>query len=1774
MLKFKLCLLSLMIIGFSGCVQNSVNSTQDNNFTASFIVDEVTGSLSISDETALPEKFTLQLNACIRSHGKIETKLPSTHWVISNDKKALDRLDSDTSQQKKIPKSTNLDNKQNTIIQMTTDGNGCINWTEEYDYAYTKQSKWIVIDRYIKGISNEYPGISRIPLAINPWLQLNRYSNIQIADYRENYHLNNNNLKDRVNENGLEFLKQQKKIEQKHKVNIIIDELDLHADGSDSKDNKRILRGNIIKAKLKYSIKDIHGNLRDSQLNQGHFEIKPYLLISVKQLLENGQTKIEYIKMNENNASSLIDTRFENNLLTSLPFNWIIPFESYNSRIALYLKVIPKGATAKRINSFEGIYFIGENFRTIVSGNKKNLHLNSILGEKYRSRILHNSNNHLSVSSSLSTASLSDYNHPNECLKVIQTSTQSIESCISNKKTNGLMNGFGQAGWTIEKMNIRFFQMEKEHWLSRKISTIVETSIYDPLQSQRISHHSIDIEVIDLSTGKKEKIEKITELNGNISFNISTKQNWYKRQRYFLKIIRFLTKTKELKMEKIIAINPWDYGFTHGFEVGHSTNNKTTCLEKTDKEEMKLLFLNQKLDNLTDKQIHTIHNLFCYDPLNIPDSSTQSEETINWADIFNTFRTTLKIILRKTTITADKEFYAKFKSSKTVKRPTAQIHLFRAINKYPTYLIDNSLNREIFYNLRFKLTPRTVRHDDIAIGQQNKGPIRDGIYVFQMAVLKNDQGKFNGHKAMVQPRDAFSLNATDVNKAGTIPLFNCLKDIPNCVIKEDFIIPPTDIPIVIRDGMMKTDIRTLIRREHLLFANSKNILVFRILPADPASVICKDQTKECLMDEPESVDSYEMALDWKETIKNIKPASPHYYDIFFYTYKAPFIPSLWANWNITHELDLSFSDLQKIYSSLSDADIKQHTESKDNTVKLSDMEDIHLTVSQPDRVRQQQATEDNKNLKLLIEEQQDILKSLSDLAETADEDTKQAFKDEIKKTRENINLIARNIIQNNIVAETPELTPMPETNTPTVTPYILTENVSAKPEPVPHTPKDLNYCSGATIGNTEYLTYPDNTEQCSIDKTEKDLSQKHIFQFASTHALCTININADTPLQTSSKNCGYFNSVEKAQQSFLDDLNKQIQTINSIKKEIHSFERSLPYGPIALETTQNNTLKSNQNTKEKNTPPSMEESFQRNHYNSLAFKNKLKNMPELPLLNGDDLEEIIQSDINNISIKNEKTGAFLHALCGFWFSEFLSSKYTTADLLLDGFRKSIKKTFYYKLRGIPLFSEEDINHTVQNLNQGLKELETLYENHLTKNNLKGVIDDVHKWVNNEPEYEFDSLFHQSLYDQFHALSQTALLNNDKPSWERPGWLLSFFKSEDKEQVNNKFNAANYLTEAIEAVKTIEVRHGVIRRSKDLHPFRKCISNPSHFFGFEKKIIVGEIDNNLKYGDLKGAGGEKTTLNISEDFLMNTQRDQGSNQGFDTDIGSTLSLLTIPITLLTGFTGGLIFKAATSLFTKMSLVSSVTLISLGSMMGSARYSYRSYEGTGKRRLFSIRVSEGVELISEHTPMIIPLKKYNECLVIRPRFSAFESHIEKYDHIWNTGNKMVRSIYENIGVLLCSPGRKPNYAIHETFYYIYPNYPINGITLDPSSHRNKPFVISLRGQLEYKKFIHNLSCYVSENTTQLKNNMDCRDSRGHYEHLLSKHIEFADNLKQGFYIPKMFHLTGDSPGIYSPPIEEQERDIKANQSTLQKVFNWFSDRQFMDADIEKLVRREPK
>ena len=1939
MLKYKTIFLLFIVFAFSGCIRSKTPGPE-KECNANFVVDRVQGSLRISDETALPEKFTLQLKICsMRAAGLVDRKLPGTYWFLSLNKDLLPPkrmatkdIENDALYVKK------LDSKERPTIYLKTDGPGCLEWSETYDYAYAKESKWIVIDRYIKG--NEYTGTCKIPLAINPWLQ-SKDSNIQanqVVDYRTEYKDEYKDIlekeeKDLVEENGLDFLKKKKREELQNKVDIIVENLNFIPSDLDSQSSELSLTGNIIEANLKYLIKDINGNPTDNFIKQGDFKITAHLLhrdplseeiqaeinknidqkmqeesrnvdsslSAIKNKLEEllktknkEQDQYIYRKINKEPLDTVISADFKTYILTSDAFDWAVPLKNDQASLHLYLKIIPQGDTAKRINPFEGIYKIGQTFDNLSGQTQIALKLNETLENKYREKISQTSQDKTnSVTSNLSAVVTESSHFLKSCLENLQIDDNFLISspCIYTTLPNRRMDNYSGSGWTIKKMFLRHSQMKKENWLFRDIETTVETSVIDSA-NKPAKNKAMIIKITDLSTGETITEEKKTDRNtGDLKFTIPTRQNWYKRQRYFLKIIRFQTKeTEQLDVTKIVAINPWDYGFTHGFEVDQKI--RATCLEsqyprseiskqkyKEEEKQLQDLFAHfddilveneksktseLKKPTIKPEQEKLIQKLFCYNEGYAPPKKTD-----NWKYIFYTFADILKQA-QAGGRTLYEEFKNKFHTVKEILKPQSYVHLFRAVTKYPTYLIDHSLGRSIYYNTRFKLSPRVVRYDDITRGMQNKGPLRDGIYTLRLMIVKNDQGRVNGREAMVQAFNGeFSFPVPGGETAGTNPLYSCpsVATGTSCITLEDFIMPPTRVPVVIRDGMVKTDIPIYIDRKNFLFANSKNILVFQLQPSDPKSIICKDGMP-CAeggwtyhSDSEDSNDGWEQNIDWTQTTKKIRSAKPQDYDIYFHTYQTPIIPAEWTNWNITHEMHESYKALKKKHEALSNLNeiklesehlttlLNHSLEKYDNEERNNLPENYNhdwfaqylITQLTENKLEIQKYTQetDNSQAQEIMEKQLQsykkeidnsnrgaeyqtaLIKYIDQLldgtnAKNALQQRKQNIKEnsdlsqEEKKVEiENINeqlriieeepLMALTFLPAEVLVDKVDLNQTGSEQAESVG-QILPFEKNAALEGFSSYSQDAdsdvqNSSPSACVGvghiskGQDYLkdNCPLSPEAVVLleGEPEEDLSQKHIENFASQNALCTIGINNSDILP---KSCGVdLDSAGITQSRFLEDLNHQIAIINKVKEDIKLAEQNRRKGRFSI-------LKTGRLQKQEPVH-SMSEVFQKESESSWGFANKLKDMPALTQLEPEDLENIIKLASTNleydnkgiIDITDNKTGAFLHSLCGFWFKDFVSQKYSSMELLKDGLRKVIKESFHYQARvfSTPFSDNEDrktdnkaddsgpqniqeqitenLDHILQYSTEDdetlstLKKFKTDFTNTVQNRHKIGAIDDFHetknllKWANEETNFS-TSDFDLSLEESLEKILKETPFHYHSPSWSN--------QTEVAHQ-EELFKAKSYLQEAVVAKQHSEHGNSALRKRQDEHPFRKCISNPSHFFGLEKKVIVGKMGKNLAYSE---GGGQITRLNITESFLMNTQRDQGSNQGFNTSLSSgDLAILSSGAIL--GILG-----VATSL--PPLLATATGLIAFNGLLKAGMgYDWKVYEGTGKRRWFSIAVVEGVELISERTPISIPLEKYHECLVIRPRFNAFELDSNKYEPIWNIENQAIRAIYEKTGILLCTEGKAPH-TIQEDYYYIYPDHPINAISSDARGHRNRPFAISLRGKTAYHRFKDSISCEVAETTEPIKKDMECRDTRGHYENLFSKHIEFADNLEKGFETPKLFHLTGDFPGVYSPYVEKPDRDIKDDQRWYHRVTNFFA--RYMDLDLEKIIHKEPE
>ena len=1434
-------------------------------------------------------------------------------------------------------------------------------------------------------------------------------------------------------------------------------------------------------------------------------------------LTENDDKKLLYVNDTESSTTKS-DMSFksdENVLVNTQPFRWIIRHKPASSNIYLHLKLSPKKEIADRVKPFEGIYTITHNYESINSSMDKEIGLNDRIEEKHRLIIAK-----YEAPRGLSTSK--DHKDFIDCIGDLNV-TSIADSCISEDKLDLSQDGVQIVGWDVDQLNPRHNSVEQENWLSRKIKTIATSRLRDIGQNRPIPRYSIDALITDFTTGEVRKVTiSDVDNNGNFSFNIYTKQHWYKKQRYFLKMIQFYINGK-MNVTKFITINPWDYGWTHSFQATSDNGQRITCFDPTDITEKK--HLTELLNTDNESQLQTllrqeggdyakvVNKLFCYNKTlqEFYDVNTNAPYSdynlLNLPDLFIGLKRVLTVNSQKwirdqqrrdPNISIIDSVFNQFHSVAHDPPTSMFIHLLRSITTYPEYVVDNSLNRHLKYNMSFKLTPRVVRYEDLTRGQQVKGPLRDGIYVLQLAVMKNKQERPNGASDMVshQSQDTSVTQYSTLGNNSSI--YDCDLTKPDCLTIDDFVIPPTNIPILVRDGMVRTEFKLPLRQEQFLFSDSKNFVVFRLLPADPKSV-CPPETEACtktLLNKGLH-ESY-----WQpKNIANIKPLTgdeyEKYSDMLIPTYKAPLIIKNWTNWTITHELRETFDELYEKYFlekngrtilSLSER-VNQLLPIMNATLKRSEVlsnEEWEDTVLS-NITELQESRERLANTQTLIQER------ISELFE------KRNFTDEEKALKH---------------LETAEIFHDPEK-----------EDVIKNAEKVidatfdtlktAYDVKGVN-CQPLIISESpSVVTYKGCEEE--VEEGNPDMSDVHAYHFAKENALCILNVDFDdtNPMigeMSEQKACGKTNlslgqqqttPVPVNQTSFLEHINQQIISLNKANKDISSG--SYANSVIFL----------------------AEHGFFPIYYNSPfpSTQNTIVSNTTLPELKDIDLEDIIHSGITENNFKTDKINAFTKALCGFWFDQFYQD-YTTPELLTDGFYNKAKQGLYYTLRNITDNLHQDLEMTKQS-EKVINALIEEFAQQKAQLDTTGVLENYYRWIHN-PDHPTANEFNSNLIKTF------ASILSQKP-------LKEFSQAETR-------SASSELGGIVNSYKSLPM----------VHPFNKCLNNPSHFFGFENKIVIGQLSKDSKkhkYND-----GHLEPFRITENFFMNTQRDQGANQGSESSIGLTASLLPIAAFHAAMMTVGPI--PALALLSGWQLLNVVT-----------NYSYRSYEGTGVRRLISFIVENGVPLQAEHAEIEMGLINYHSCLVIRPRFSAFQGINELA--IWKDNlDPFVRHLYERSGMLLCTKGKREK-SIKEHYYYISPSYTDqNGRTIDTNSFRNKPFAISLRGKEAYYKFKDSLSCYVTDTTEQytdeVKGNDECRFTKRRFKYLLNRRIEFADNLKDGFYHPKLLHRTGYFPGVYDDYDKNQWKEPEETSEGMEGILKALSDSQ-PDLDLTRFLKR---
>ncbi|MDE0119778.1 MAG: hypothetical protein OXM55_07210 [Bdellovibrionales bacterium] len=508
-----------------------------------------------------------------------------------------------------------------TCISIRTDSSGCLNWTEIYPYRFSNQSVWFHYERAFEG-SGSNKGIKTISLAINPWLSIDPPGSareLQLVDLRYHYISKKGKLisleeshisecrscslgkkkrdcdicqkKQRSLSHVISYFAQKTK-----RPRLWVNRLTSHINQqlislkSDKEEHLEIFKkfnichsvnddncdfsGRLFKVRLHIPLYIQVKNYRDENeylpLIHGNYSIKVFLF------LRNENSSIENITLHRDIgviSSTLEGSSQENSLVSE--FYLHIPYEHYNLPAFLGVQVQPEGNLKSSILPFSAVFPFEGQLKSIIGS--KNLVLDRAVMPFYNQN----------PAQDFLTANYVFY----DSLGVIENPSESV--------------GWRRAGWDVKLNRFRFSSVDVEENrcptpIGRTVRYVGEVCIIDPLTDEVVPSSPLTIHRQNISfssdnqpqEGKLFKISKINDSSSDESFlekhlgsdykTVSFKgkedplitdtsgclqwvddisHQWYNREKYFVRKMIFSQDNLGFVGDRIIAINPWQWGF-------------------------------------------------------------------------------------------------------------------------------------------------------------------------------------------------------------------------------------------------------------------------------------------------------------------------------------------------------------------------------------------------------------------------------------------------------------------------------------------------------------------------------------------------------------------------------------------------------------------------------------------------------------------------------------------------------------------------------------------------------------------------------------------------------------------------------------------------------------------------------------------------------------------------------------------------------------------------------------------------------------------------------------------------------------------------------------------------------------------------------------------------------------------------------------------------------------------------------------------------------------
>ncbi len=1387
---------------------------------SSFILDEILGQVVETQVNGLPQEIKISYKACFRDFVHQDNSLPNTGFrvhLFESVKHLKKGSDQKCSESRVFLFSDKL---ETSCLQMRTDASGCLNWTEIYPYKWISESVWFRYGRAFEG-TGVNKGLSLVSMAVNPWLSADpsgSATQLQFMDLRynslEKIQLIQTKKKDisacslcrKGEKSDSCFLCEQKQnslsyvIENFEKIvkrpqlwlnniSLNINQEYFHFKNPTSKQKEilrklRVCHGEIktdcdstgrffkvqLKMPLKIRVRNYRGEVELLPLIQGEYSIQPYFLLK--------DDKERYWSLHRDTGFLLLslDGGSSENQLTA-EFYLHIPYENLGLPALLGLKIRTAGKLKPFLLPFDGLFSFPNTLKSIHGRNS--LSLNREVASFYEK----NPANLSFIDKSLN----------------IQRRTKDEEKEKGSEEDSQIR--FTRAKWVIELKRMRFVEVgfaenKCPSPVERHVRYVGEVCIKDPLTGDYVSNTKIKIsrQIIEFSKDGRPTGGAITEVSlsppetnreGCLQWFDEIPHKWYDRQRYYIRRMIFSQDDWGFQGEKILAINPWHWGFIFYQDV-------TELISDLNQEGKRVPIYSQVLDQHVSSYIRV---------------NPSREE-----------------------------------------KPQIFLHDFRSLFIEPIYAIDRWLGINIFHNIMLLFKVRIDRPDGMAIGLGGQRPsamdIRRGYYLVRFILLKSHVEEQGGQGNQVQNLESFlktyqnSLNQSwNTNEGWKMGRSNG-SDSGQMMNTNLEYITHFDTYVQVRDSMVNNYINFRFDLDDFIFIGSNNRIIVQLFPTDPKYYRYEEGSCKVDPEKSQFVPYKDHDLISKPFIGAFIPGDPRNWNIFKVLdgnlnlddlinndrlYKTSFI-------KLNTELDLKkliqegeknswshrlFKELQSkmISKSLRWSQKSQHA-SKNFSYVFTTLDEAIGSFLYPKK-------KDIPNGSNAISSGSNAISSGSNALPSENahllDGSRNHLADSLMKAFSLINEILIGTQQGN------------EQKTFYRIKNILLkildslESSASKTELSNQVRKQyvalLNLMEG--VASIEQIKET-NKEHRLLNTLDTENEKKYIEEIKNQHFKSNIEIPESYSISTFNMNqyakdegLKVIAMDDVSMKNFLADLNQSIQQLNLFRSEHKSKKKAQATSlsstqrevsaqglPSSTRSTLEKKFQKMPNQYEIKNSQDLEEAISTiNQYEQVFFNNfargegeslsdffqKIEKM-HLPKMSQSWLEKILVDGIHERTVDTIEVATFLHSMCSFWFDKFYD-QYLEKRQLDIIYAKHKDHFDYYKATGE--YSTDEIK-------------------------------------------KYQSVW-KAMGDHHLSAMDPELLKTESPfcvSGSNEGWgsfldeLGQWFFEEEKTS-HTCFEG----------------------ESQKFHPYLKCISNPVRFFHIENKIIVGEIGsdyNDLSY----------------------------------------------------------------------------------------------------------------------------------------------------------------------------------------------------------------------------------------------------------------------------------------------------------------------------------------